>query len=697
MNAYLVISSLLNCSAALVLALTAFVTARRDFGSRSFGAFALSVGLWSGAYSLWRLSENADSALLLCRLLMIGAIFIPITLLHFAFVLTGRTDRFVRICGYTVAVFLAFVDLTPGIVESVGPAGGLEFWPRAGAWFWVLLLYFFSCTGASLALLLSRKAGLGWPEGHRRLVAFLLLIGFVGGSTNFPLWYGIPVPPVGNGLVFVYLCFLGFGLAKYRLPHVQTDLLKSATFFGISSLIGAGAVLGSIVVGSLTDEMPTANALTKRFFFGTLLTVLALWAIPLLIRLAERALEQNLSNERFRLQRDLKGLLRVVGAEAEESAIFQAAAEKLALIFRAKDVAIYFHGELEPAMRLRAESPPSRGSRIELCNDDLLVRAFSVTPASVSSARFVLGPNRWRAGEVDALVRLGFELGVPVMAEGRVVGIILLNRAPSCRDDSDAILTLLEAVGVQLALTIMARRLERRANQAEKLIALGTLAAGLSHELRNPLTSIHTFVSLVESGANPGQDPRFLRIVQRDTQRITSIIENVSVFASNAERAMGPVQLEQVLNSTLDIARGESVGANVRTVLHCTIDHPVHGNYGQLQQVFVNLVQNAIQAIGTTAGEIELSAEPIVLASGESGARVVVRDNGPGVAPEVLPRMFEPFVTTKAKGERTGKSGLGLGLAIVKRIVEAHHGDIRVESAPGQGTRFFVYLPAHAD
>ena len=693
MNTYLVISSLLNFSAALVVALTTFVTARRNISSFSFGYVALSVGLWSGAYALWRLTESPTTALTLSRLLMLGASFIPVTLLHFAIVLTGGGWRRALIGCYSLAVLLGALCFTPALVASLRSVGGLDYWPRAGVLFPLFLAYFFGCIGIAVVLLLSSKAGLSGSIGHRRLVVFALSIGVVGGSTNFPLWYGIPIPPVGNGLVCAYLGMLGYAVTKYRLPHLQPEFVKSAGFFGISTIIGVVCVLASLVWSAITGHMASATQLTTRFFFGMLLTALMLWAVPLIIELTEKFLEQSLLKARYRIVRQLKPLLRVVGRDQEEAEILKTTAERLRDIFAASDVAIYFQGEMEPTMRLCA-AIPGRHCPNELPPDHPLLRTMRSQPVTLSAGRLALASTRWAGAQGASFRDLGFELAVPMSLEGRLEGIILLNRASTTRDDSDAVISVLEAVAAQLALTVTARRWERRVNQSDKLIALGTLAAGLAHELRNPLTSINTFVALSERGVNPAQDPAFQRIVLRDAQRISSIVENVSAFATNIESAMGPVDLDKVLASTVEIAHEESKAAAIKTILDCRVNVPVRGNYGQLQQVFVNLVQNAIQAIGNAPGEIQVVAEPILLASGEPGARVVVRDSGPGVSPDVLPRIFEPFVTTKATGDRLGKRGMGLGLAIVKRIIEAHRGDIRVESAPGKGTKFFVYLPA---
>ncbi|MEI6860958.1 MAG: HAMP domain-containing sensor histidine kinase [Verrucomicrobiota bacterium] len=121
---------------------------------------------------------------------------------------------------------------------------------------------------------------------------------------------------------------------------------------------------------------------------------------------------------------------------------------------------------------------------------------------------------------------------------------------------------------------------------------------------------------------------------------------------------------------------------------------PIHGNYSQLLQVFLNLFQNAIHALdGRPAPRVEVRAQVV---GGEDDARVLVlavADNGTGIEPALLARIFEPFITTKATGNGPQRGGMGLGLAIVKRIVEGHRGAITATSETGQGTTFLIHLP----
>ena len=238
-----------------------------------------------------------------------------------------------------------------------------------------------------------------------------------------------------------------------------------------------------------------------------------------------------------------------------------------------------------------------------------------------------------------------------------------------------------------------ARQLERRSNQTEKLIALGTLAAGLAHEMRNPLVSIQTFSALLrERGSDPDFLQEFSNVVQRDVNRIASIVENVSTFAESNQVQLTEVQLADVLRTVAEIFGAELTRSHVQLILPTAPLLAIRGNYSQLLQVFLNLVQNAVQAMEDRPdSRIVVTAQP--KSSGTALLCVSVTDNGPGIDPLLLPRIFDPFITTKDTGQRRGKHGMGLGLAIVKRIVQQHHGEIEVQSTLGAGTMFRIYLP----
>jgi two-component system nitrogen regulation sensor histidine kinase GlnL len=248
-------------------------------------------------------------------------------------------------------------------------------------------------------------------------------------------------------------------------------------------------------------------------------------------------------------------------------------------------------------------------------------------------------------------------------------------------------------------LTLRARQLERQANQSEKLISLGTLAAGLAHELRNPLVSIQTFSALLrERGHEPEFQQEFGAIMQRDVGRIASIVENVAAFAENSTVPFTPIKIEEVIAGVAEIARPELLRTGVQLQVDKKSDlPPVHGNYSQLLQVFLNLLQNAIHALeGRADGRITVAVTVRVENVRKPMLYITVADNGPGIDPALLLRVFEPFTTTKSTGDQHSRRGMGLGLAIVRRIIQYHQGAIEVTSELGKGTTFHVHLPAHA-
>jgi len=250
--------------------------------------------------------------------------------------------------------------------------------------------------------------------------------------------------------------------------------------------------------------------------------------------------------------------------------------------------------------------------------------------------------------------------------------------------------------------------LEARLAVSERLAALGTLTAGIAHEINNPLAynlgnltyALSDFPPLVaELGDMLGADPRwpsvaarcaeFLAALQeaRDgAERVERIVADMKTLSQSRERAHHPVSLSRILDAALRMASHE-IKLHTRLVKEIEAAPPVLCDEGKLSQVIVNLVLNATQSMkGRPVADNELR---ITLGTDRDGyARVDVTDNGTGIEPAVLPRIFDPFFTTKEFGV-----GSGLGLSVCHSIVAAHGGEITVASELGRGTTFRVRLP----
>ncbi|HUO63191.1 MAG TPA: PAS domain S-box protein [Terriglobales bacterium] len=233
--------------------------------------------------------------------------------------------------------------------------------------------------------------------------------------------------------------------------------------------------------------------------------------------------------------------------------------------------------------------------------------------------------------------------------------------------------------------------MERAARQTERLSALGRLSAGIAHEVNNPIGIISSRIEIMlldaEAQPLPGTVTDDLKVLHRHAQRVARIAHGLLSFARESSVARGPVDLNQVVEETLLLMEkdlGKS-GITIRRTLTPSLK-PIHGDENALQQVVMNLLTNARDALGS-GGEISL--ETSLVPGRPELARLTVHDTGPGISPEVLSRIFDPFYTTKSEGT-------GLGLSISYGIVRDHKGTIDVESLPGQGATFVLSFPLEA-
>ncbi|HEY8488864.1 MAG TPA: ATP-binding protein [Thermaerobacter sp.] len=226
------------------------------------------------------------------------------------------------------------------------------------------------------------------------------------------------------------------------------------------------------------------------------------------------------------------------------------------------------------------------------------------------------------------------------------------------------------------------RELELRARRSERLAAVGQLAAGAAHEIRNPLTAIKGFIQLIGRRLE-GETAGYIAIVLQEIERIEGIVNDLLLLARQPRLRLRPVDLAALLRRLVDMLRMAETARGCLIELIVTEPlPPVVADEGQLRQVFLNLIRNGLEAMAG-GGRLKVRA----FAGTEPGRVIVeVEDTGPGIPPEHLGRIFDPFFTTK-------DGGTGLGLAVSYGIVRSHGGHIDVDSEPGRGTRMRVVLP----
>lgn len=237
------------------------------------------------------------------------------------------------------------------------------------------------------------------------------------------------------------------------------------------------------------------------------------------------------------------------------------------------------------------------------------------------------------------------------------------------------------------------RKLEQQVVHSEKLAALGRLAAGVAHEIGNPLTSISTFAQLLREMATDEFAQSSLDIINNHIRRITEIVRQMSTFARPDATHLKLIQINDTLRSSLDLMRLDKRMKNtieIRESLAPDLPKTVIDE-GQIAQVFINIILNALDAM-PAGGSLTVVSGSRRYDDGREAVEVSFTDTGTGIPHDVRERIFDPFYTTKEAGK-----GTGLGLSVSYNIVKRFKGDITVQSEPGRGTTFTVILPVQAE
>jgi GAF domain-containing protein len=475
--------------------------------------------------------------------------------------------------------------------------------------------------------------------------------------------------------------------ARYDPIHRQAAReLGYHSFLGVP-LRAHGRVLGSLYVYTLTH----------RRFGPDEIALLSAFADQASLVIDKDRLIQEARSRATRL-RTLARLHQLVSASLDTDEVLRAIAGAAAALMDAPLVSIYTVDDTGQTLERRAFSDDTLGTdhpgvRRRFGEGAIGWVAMHRRPLDIPD---VLADDRVLSQEWCRRHRLSSALLLPVLFQDSLVAVLVLfGRAPFVLDPADQ--DLLESFLAQAALAIhnasvheqlrlAHANLERSQEQlihSEKLSALGQLVAGVAHELNNPLSAVLGNAYLAEAKVSDPRVQRHLNGIRESAERASQIVRNLLQFARKLTSSREDMDINEVVERVLALATNTAVTQNITVVRRLTPGlPPTAGDPGQIQQVVLNLVTNAFQAMAETGGLLTVRSR---LAGGR--LRLDVEDTGPGVPAEIRTRIFDPFFTTKPVGQ-----GTGLGLSVAHGIVSAHEGRIWVEDASA-GARFVVELP----
>ncbi len=682
---YYPISGLINAFTSITLGIFVLSRDRRSVIYITYSLFCLSIAVWSGFYFAWLTTDNMALALLYSRSLMAGAIFIPIFYLHHICSLSNQVSKRKNIIlmSYLFGIMSLACDLTPYYIPNVVTQMSFKFWPTAGPLFsvflsvWGLIVIY----GAYL-IWASYKKAYGLEKNRLRYVLIATVIGWTGGATNYPLWYGVHILPCLNILVSAYIIIVGYAIVRHQLMDIEVLIKKTLVFTSLFTIV-FGIFVG---IALLIQQFIGVSSNLLKFAISSLVIIFTVRPLEVfLVRITDKHL--------FQKKYDYKNLIKEFMEELKTMVlntndIAQSTVDFFLSSIRPASAAIFVYNKFTNRYDLVASSDfKDKGYRIK--NDSQLIKMLGQTGKSIRTG----SGEPISKQEQDQLKAMGIELIIPLSTQKELIGFLCLGKKKSDEDYTEDDIGTLSDLSGALSISLKNAQLFDERADAEKRALVGTIATGINHEVGNPLNIItiklETFRILAQEGMmdHKSKDEimaemsEITKVCLDSAHKISEITKQVAEFAKPDRKIVfDKVNIGEAIDETITVLKHGMIldAGKIEKRFMCDPVYAV-ADKGQLKQILFNLIKNASHAITGEKGRIIVSVDKNH--NGEIDIKVI--DNGYGMSREVRDRVFTPFFTTKDPGK-----GTGLGLALVKIMVDRNDGRITVESQEGQGTTF---------
>ncbi len=513
--------------------------------------------------------------------------------------------------------------------------------------------------------------------------------------------YGIDFPPLGAILATLYMFLLQQTLQRLRLLDLN-ELLGKTVALSLHAVIFVA--IYAVLVSWVGDR-------PSLFLFNTLVASIVILILfePLRAKV-EEWVTATLFRERFELIRTLAGLKGRMGNVIEVRDLAKLILDTLNETRRVTHTSCYLLSDDRPGFYLLDSRGPTPTPFLDAAQARALIAVAMQGQKAVllenverrlAELKSVEQQPENRRGRDEtkrltdlraALKLMNAGITVPMMAGDRVVGFLNLwdERVPEAYA-SNEIAAILE-IGEGVATIVENSKLYERMKERDRLAALGEMAAGLAHEIRNPLGAIKGAAQFLAPQELPADTSEFLGVIVEEVNRLNTVVTQFLDYSRPLKQNFAPTDVTDVVNRTLKLLTNE-IPPSIKLELDLASSLPkVQADPEQLKQVLINLLQNAVQAMpegGTLSLTVRCPDDVPAWRFADAPALVElrVRDTGHGIPDESRAHMFVPFYTTKEKGT-------GLGLAICDRIVKNHGGSISLTSKVGDGTEFLIRLPA---
>jgi len=619
-----------------ILGIFVYLYNKRSYVARIFALFCFVLSIWLYGFCLAFLSASEKESFFWSRILYVGVCFSSVVGAQFVRAFLGvKNKKWIIPLFYSISVaFLGLALFTTYFIDGVYRYNW-GYYVKAGVIHPLFMVYIIFESIYSINLLYQRykrRKQLSADESARlKYVFYAFTMGHIV-LINFLPTYGVEVYPIAQLYAAILFVMIAYGIINYRLLDIQVIIKRTLIFTGL--LV---AVLAILILPTLFMQEYLARSIG---FAGRVigLTISGL-VIILTVRRIENFLIDLTDKYLFQKKYDYKELLKTFSSEV------------LTVL------------DLKTLISLTSK---------KLCE---IMRLESCKVALFEEER----------GDREALRG---ELIVPISLGGRISGALIFGKKksdePYAEDDKAILMPIARALAIAISNARLFEELKKtEADMAEneKMATVGTLAAGMAHEIRNPIATIKTFSEyLPEKMGDKTFLNKYRDIVVKQVDKINHIVQTMVDFSSD-ERPDEPesVSVYHAIDDMITlVGLGSDISGRIEIInnVPTNISH-IKVNKKDLDEILLNITQNAIHAI-EKKGKITFGAE-----EKESSVMIEISDTGCGMSEEVLKNIFSPFFTTRSKG-------FGLGLFVVSELVRRNGGKVLVESRTGQGTTFKV-------
>jgi len=693
------ISNLLAAITNSALAVFVYIKGYKSKLCRIWGIFTFCVAIYGfGAYKAAG-ADTYEAAFFWWQVSYVGVIMLPALFTHFVYTFLGiKKTNLVRI-----VYVLCFIILLADIFSKSLFVGHVSLKFQNSKWFspawWIyppgplhifhtIGLYFGLLTYVVAKLIASYRKSDALKRTQIKYFGIAMILGFAGGGTSYLPCFGINLYPILNITVPIYTLIVTYAIIRHQLMDIEVVIKKTLVFASLFAVV-LGIFIGITLI---TQELIAGG----RFLGLVISSIIIILSVRPMEDFLVKVTDKYLFQKKYDYKQILKSFIDEVITVLNLDKIIQSTIELLDKTLHPETNDILLLNRYEDKyLSYKAEK---NNEVFSLDSETKIINLLKTTKDIFSLKE--KSPTKIDKGLRYEMERLKAELAIPLMLHNDLIGIMVLGKKKSDEGYTKEDLDILTDLARTEAVAIGNAQLFAETAQNERRAAIGTLAAGINHEVGNPLNIINTKLQIYLMSLEKGlykdkkqedvikEAEEIMKTCLKQTARISDITKKLSNFAKpSKEFKPEKTDIEEQIEETLSVVGHELELERIEIKKDIEPNLPnILADKRQIQQIFFNLIKNAGQAI-QGKGSVNIKARK----STENNAKVIkieISDTGHGIQEEKLDKIYDPFFTTKGPGK-----GTGLGLSIVRQLVWRNKGDISVKSKPGEDTTFTLIFP----